>query len=270
MTAPTEKTPIADALFSLFAICHRIDNRDTFADHVYPIIQEIMPHERFLCGIASVTPVALLDSINMGFPDDYIKDCISEDGKIRSPMIRYWLEQDAPVFFTEDFEHALSNPRDREWMDMFKRHKMLNMAAHGSKDLHGGATSYFCFAGIPGWNDQTQQIMRMIVPHLHSALRSHYQLKQKHQLPDHDLSAREKQVLELVCIGKTNHEIGIILGISPWTVKIHVRNVMAKLDVFTRGHAAAKAIQNHLVQLPQDALGRWPIADSEHNNDVTT
>ena len=40
-----------------------------------------------------------------------------------------------------------------------------------------------------------------------------------------------------------------ILGISPWTVKVHVRNFMAKLNVSTRGHAAAMAMKNGLVTI---------------------
>jgi len=40
-----------------------------------------------------------------------------------------------------------------------------------------------------------------------------------------------------------------ILGISPWTVKVHVRNFMAKLNVSTRGRAAAMAMKNGLVTL---------------------
>ncbi|MFS2026966.1 response regulator transcription factor [Massilia sp. CT11-137] len=58
---------------------------------------------------------------------------------------------------------------------------------------------------------------------------------------------RAREVLQLVCVGKTNAAIGAILGISPWTVKVHVRNFMAKLNVSTRGHAAAMAMKNGLV-----------------------
>jgi DNA-binding CsgD family transcriptional regulator len=121
------------------------------------------------------------------------------------------------------------------------------MIAHGVKDLHGGATSYFCFAGVPDGGEERQRLLRLVVPHLHAALCSHYRLKERAQ--DVELSCREREVLQLVCVGKTNEAIGSILGISPWTVKVHVRNFMAKLNVSTRGHAAAMAMKNGLVTI---------------------
>jgi DNA-binding CsgD family transcriptional regulator len=48
------------------------------------------------------------------------------------------------------------------------------------------------------------------------------------------LSLREKDVAALVCLGYTNKEIGIRLGISPETVKTHLRNVLIKFNLNTR------------------------------------
>jgi DNA-binding NarL/FixJ family response regulator len=42
------------------------------------------------------------------------------------------------------------------------------------------------------------------------------------------LTSREQQVIELICQGLTNAEIGERLGLSPWTVKRHVARVLAK------------------------------------------
>jgi DNA-binding CsgD family transcriptional regulator len=55
------------------------------------------------------------------------------------------------------------------------------------------------------------------------------------------LSAREKEMLDWICYGKSNQEIAGIIGISHWTVKVHVRNLMTKLDVTSRSQAVAKA-----------------------------
>ncbi len=48
------------------------------------------------------------------------------------------------------------------------------------------------------------------------------------------LSAREQEVLEWIAAGKSNSEIGTILGISPHTAKHHVARVIAKLGVENR------------------------------------
>ncbi len=54
------------------------------------------------------------------------------------------------------------------------------------------------------------------------------------------LSTREKEVLKLVTDGLSNREISQTLGISPSTVKNHLRNIMEKLHVRNRVEAAIR------------------------------
>jgi DNA-binding CsgD family transcriptional regulator len=236
-----------EALMALFAACHGIESRTGFIDDVYPLLQEVLPHERFVCGIATVAPVALLDVVNAGFPTTFVTGVVDRRGRIASPVIRRWLMSDAPVYFDETLCTDFVEEGDARWLIDFRQHGLRNLMAHGIKDLHGGATSYFCFAGVPDGGPGRRRTLQLVVPHLHAALRTHYRLKNRTQ--DVELSCREREVLQLVCVGKTNEAIGSILGISPWTVKVHVRNFMAKLNVSTRGHAAALAMKNGLVTL---------------------
>lgn len=240
-------SPIDHRILALFAACQGIDTRAGFMDDVYPLLQDVLPHERFVCGIATVAPVAVLDVVNAGFATEFVDGIVDRRGRIASPVIRHWLMSDAPVYFDEPSCGALVGPDDGAWLASFRRHGMRNMIAHGVKDLHGGATSYFCFAGVPDGGEGRRRLLQLLVPHLHVALRTHYRLKGRGR--DVELSCREREVLQLVCVGKTNEAIGTILGISPWTVKVHVRNFMAKLNVSTRGHAAAMAMKNGLVSI---------------------
>jgi DNA-binding NarL/FixJ family response regulator len=57
------------------------------------------------------------------------------------------------------------------------------------------------------------------------------------------LTLRESEVLYWVVKGKTNRDIGDILGSSPATVKKHLERVYEKLGVETRTAAAAMAMQ---------------------------
>ena len=54
------------------------------------------------------------------------------------------------------------------------------------------------------------------------------------------LTSRQRQVLSLVACGKTNKEIARELGISPFTVRIHVSCVLKALGVSTRSALAGQ------------------------------
>lgn len=61
-----------------------------------------------------------------------------------------------------------------------------------------------------------------------------------------NLSEREMQTLEQLCIGLSNKEIARKLGVQEVTVKLHVKNVLAKLGVSNRTQAALLAKEKHL------------------------
>ncbi|HZB77655.1 MAG TPA: AAA family ATPase [Solirubrobacteraceae bacterium] len=55
------------------------------------------------------------------------------------------------------------------------------------------------------------------------------------------LSRREREVVRLVAVGRTNREIARDLFLSPRTVDMHVRNILRKLDCRSRVEAAGRA-----------------------------
>jgi DNA-binding NarL/FixJ family response regulator len=63
------------------------------------------------------------------------------------------------------------------------------------------------------------------------------------------LSPRERQVVDLLAIGRTSAELAEDLVISPMTAETHVRNAMRNLGVHTRAHAVAQAVRLHEIEL---------------------
>jgi DNA-binding CsgD family transcriptional regulator len=61
------------------------------------------------------------------------------------------------------------------------------------------------------------------------------------QLTSLGLTPREAQVLVWVARGKSNYDIGVILGAKPRTICKHVEHILSKLNVENRTAAAAMA-----------------------------
>jgi DNA-binding NarL/FixJ family response regulator len=61
------------------------------------------------------------------------------------------------------------------------------------------------------------------------------------------LSAREKEILELVSKGLTNKEVANTLKLSQFTVRNHLNHITAKLEVSDRTEAIFVAIQTGLI-----------------------
>jgi two-component system, NarL family, response regulator NreC len=66
---------------------------------------------------------------------------------------------------------------------------------------------------------------------------------------DSSLSPREREVLQLIAEGYTNHEIAGILSISIKTVQSHRGNLMRKLDLHDRGDLIKYAIQKKIIEI---------------------
>lgn len=66
---------------------------------------------------------------------------------------------------------------------------------------------------------------------------------------DDNLSEREAAVLRLVAIGKANKEIAHLMSLSEETVKAHLKNIFAKLDVADRTHAVTVAARRGIIEL---------------------
>jgi DNA-binding NarL/FixJ family response regulator len=63
------------------------------------------------------------------------------------------------------------------------------------------------------------------------------------------LSERQREIISLIVDGLTNREIASTLIITENTVKVHLRNILDKLDLRNRQQLAAVAVQKGLVAL---------------------
>jgi DNA-binding NarL/FixJ family response regulator len=66
---------------------------------------------------------------------------------------------------------------------------------------------------------------------------------------DESLTAREVAILQLVAVGKANKQVAAELGLSEETIKGHMKNIFAKLDVTDRTHAVTVAARRGIIEL---------------------
>ena len=59
-----------------------------------------------------------------------------------------------------------------------------------------------------------------------------------------DFTPREREILLLIRLGKTNEEISTILGVSLNTVKTHIKHLFKKLKVRNRTEASQFIFEN--------------------------
>jgi LuxR family maltose regulon positive regulatory protein len=64
------------------------------------------------------------------------------------------------------------------------------------------------------------------------------------------LTAREREVLQVLAVGASNQEIADTLVIAPNTVKRHVQTILGKLGARNRTQAVARARQFDLIERP--------------------
>ena len=129
------------------------------------------------------------------------------------------------------------------------------MIAHGTHDAHAKLNSFFIFACRPESAVHKQAYMvELLVPFLHTA----WMRTQIDGMTDGGaakpaakgiLTAREIEILKWLYHGKSNVEIGMILGISPLTVKNHVQKILRKLNVMNRTQAVGKALATRILNV---------------------
>lgn len=133
-----------------------------------------------------------------------------------------------------------------------------NMLIHGTERLPGGAT-FFVLFGMPHRpRPRHAYFMELLLPYLHLSLQrvSRQRAQVRAGTLARPVSAREAEILHWVREGKSNDEIGQILGISGLTVKNHLQRVYRLLGVSNRAHAIARGMALQLFDRPAQPLAR--------------
>jgi NarL family two-component system response regulator LiaR len=94
---------------------------------------------------------------------------------------------------------------------------------------------------------QTAQDQKVLDPEVSDKIKNRSKTASDIALYD-ELTSREREVLRLIAQGKSNQEIADELFITLKTVKTHVSNILAKLEVDDRTKAAIYAFKHGIVK----------------------
>lgn len=176
-------------------------------------------------------------------------------GSVIDPIIRAlyekWLKHGMRSFELQDYNlsslpgASLTNPTAFAQMN-----SMRSIVVHGISDKRHSCDCLYVFMDKSGNLPFDRSVLTLLIPQIDAALR------QVNCLPPSDadfdavseeaetlqeaISVREGEVMFWVGFGKTNEEIGMILNISPNTVKNHLKNIFQKLGVSSRAQAVAR------------------------------
>jgi transcriptional regulator EpsA len=158
-------------------------------------------------------------------------------------LLRHWLDTQEGVILTQ--------AGDGEIGQRIERLGYVSAACVGLTSGSGHSDTFFAFLAREPLSSRHAQFAQLLLPNLHYALvRTRRAEKQPgptpETQPDELLSFREFEVLSWMREGKTNHEIGHLLDISPLTVKNHVSNILRKLNVTNRAQAVAMGMKTGL------------------------
>jgi len=123
-----------------------------------------------------------------------------------------------------------------------------SVLVHGTGQTVSGASMFVLF-GLPMRpNARHAYFLELLLPYLHLALARLPAPAAGGVLPARTLSVRETEIVGWLREGKSNDEMGQILGISGLTVKNHLQRIYRTLGVSNRAHALARCMELRLLE----------------------
>lgn len=205
-------------------------------------LQAVLPHAVLACiRLGSDGEPLRIECLHGGVPVPALTDALCDPARgLAMAAQRLWRRRDdAPLLL-----HQGSVERHYEAAQLLRRLAALGLhdaLAHGTPTLPGGST-FFLLCGLPHRPGPREAgDLRVLLPALHLALQRICVAGAQRGPVIRALSPREAEVLHWLREGKSNDEIGQILGISGLTVKNHLQRLYKLLGVSNRAHAVARS-----------------------------
>lgn len=133
-------------------------------------VRHVLPHGAFACGYGRLgTAGVVMDYVlTVDYPLEHLAAIRNAAGDIETPLMRRCFQTESPVLF-DAVRPWPDMPAD--WLANFRRHQLVNAAAHAGYDEVRGVGTYFSFHRLPPPLGQLQRaILIGMTPLLHETL----------------------------------------------------------------------------------------------------
>jgi transcriptional regulator EpsA len=242
-----------EALLLNIDLSLRVHTRAQLFSWVQGALHSLIPHEVLMCGLQEGRQSPMrVDSFSTAPVDaEKLKETFQQDVSLVPQLIKLWEENRCRAIVSEIERGPFASGAFARMLTALGSSTVL---AHGTHDANGDMVSLFVFAGPPGALGAKQGYLAdLIVPYVHAAwVRSQVtwpldRAGAAKPVKTGLLTPREQQILQWIYHGKSNIEIGMILEISPLTVKNHVQKTLRKLNVLNRTQAVGRALALRIV-----------------------
>jgi len=248
-TGGTRLDPLEqEALLINLEAALRVHARHQFFNWTQGALQSLITHELLVCALRNAEPMSFFvesfSTMSLDLPR--LNEIYRQDVALVPHLIKSWEKNRRRPLICEVGNESpfASSALARE----LNRAGASSLVAHGTYDAAGKLNSFFIFACRQGTAASRQAyLIELAVPFLHAAwVRTQLSWTADDAsvkpLVAGLLTTRELEIVKWLYYGKSNIEIGMILAISPLTVKNHVQKILRKLNVLNRTQAVGKAL----------------------------
>jgi len=185
-----------------------------------------------------------VETVRIGIEDEWIKAYLSYYSKVDGGRFS---------FETADIgEIHWSDYKDTEYVSDFVRPQRYDSSATVKFfDDRGGLAGAMSLnrSGHNGFGEREKDVLRTVRPHIANLHANMFVSSATRSVPDSSdprslLTRREKEILDLLCLGLPPREVGVRLFISPRTVEKHVESIHRKLSVNSRQALIVKMLSS--------------------------
>jgi len=246
-----------------------IRRRYQFYIWVQSRLNALVPHDVLVCGHHDPLRRGLSYDCFPMFPmeREALAQLYEPTTGLMARVVDFWEEAERTPCASDPV--SMDPLRHGELHEALAASGMREFVAHGMPSPYDprAIETFFCFAQatdalVPAHIKREVKLLtarhsfmlELVLPYLHATYQRIIAAERNRDAPRADsapaeliITGREMEILGWVREGKSNQEIGVLLAISPLTVKNHVQKILRKLGASNRAQAVSKALSLGLI-----------------------